>query len=271
MNIRDIILQVSQWKSRDWQIKGTWDFKTVDLRGFVYIRVWHKACSSCILLCSKVMDTCLLNGVPVEQVEGGRRGGGRGQGGIRNCLRYELWIQFEFLLMCWPASFPVISQSGEWPDESGSSRDCCWREEYFILGRGSITTLTDIWSDGATHAVADLYRKSGSDGQGHVPLLQTHLAPDPTWIIFPVKSINIACNRWHSPIPRHRVWHGAPLTRTLSCKLPFLFWKQWSHQKPSETPASSPTMAPINPPSGPMLSLQPRRSCSVFPEPDHCL
>lgn len=180
--------------------------------------------------------------------------------------------------MCWPASFPVSSTVWRVAGWIGVLEDLLLAWGIFIiLGHGSITTLTDVWSSGATHAVADLYRKSGSDGQGHVPLLQTHLAPDPTegetptWIIFPVKSINIACNRWHSPFPRHRLWHGSPLTRALSCELPFLFWKQWSHQKPSETPASSPTMPPINPPSGPALPLQPRRSCSVFPEPDQCL
>lgn len=110
--------------------------------------------------------------------------------------------------MCWPASFPVSSTVWRVAGWIGVLEDLLLAWGIFIiLGRGSITTLTDVWSSGATHAVADLYRKSGSDGQGHVPLLQTHLAPDPTegetptWIIFPVKSINIACNRWHSPFP----------------------------------------------------------------------
>lgn len=83
MNIRDIILQVSQWKSWDWQIKGMGDFKRVDSQGFVYIRVWHKACSYCVLLCFKVIDTCLLNRVPteLEEVRGGAGYIAKGKGG----------------------------------------------------------------------------------------------------------------------------------------------------------------------------------------------
>lgn len=120
--------------------------------------------------------------------------------------------------MCWPASFPVISTVCRVARWIGVLEDLlpAWGIFYFRAWIHHYPHWRlERW---ATHAVADLYRKSGSDGQGHVPLLQTHLAPDPTegetptWIIFPVKSINIACNHWHSPFPRHRVCSSALLS-----------------------------------------------------------
>lgn len=106
--------------------------------------------------------------------------------------------------MCWSAGFPVISTVR--PDESGSSRACCWREEYFIVARGSITTLADVWSCEPHVLWLTFTEKVALMCRVRVrPNPKPHLAPDPTegetptWI-FPLKSINIACNRWHSPL-----------------------------------------------------------------------
>lgn len=134
------------------------------------------------------------------------------------------------------------------------------------------TALSNCW---ATHTVADLYWKSGSDGQGHTLLLKVYLAPDPTegetftWIIFWQKSRNILFNILLFLVVKFGTslhWHVL-----YAAIFGFYFGNNESNQTPSETWPSSPTIPSINPPSGPVLSLQPRRSCSVFPEPDQWL
>lgn len=70
-----------------------------------------------------------------------------------------------------------------WANEIRSLGGCysCWWIHHPIY--------TAFWNCWATHTVADLYRKSGSDGQGWTLLLQVYQAPDPTegealtWII----------------------------------------------------------------------------------------
>lgn len=47
--------------------KGHGGFQEGRFTGFVYITAWHKACSYCVPLSFKVIDTCLLNRVPTER------------------------------------------------------------------------------------------------------------------------------------------------------------------------------------------------------------
>lgn len=196
-------------------------------------------------------------------------------------VKHFLGIFTNFVDLLGSLQFP---QSSEWPVEMRSLGGCyscccerrCWKSQTsldFILGADPSLYL-HCW---ATHTVADLYKKSGSDGRGRILLLQVHLAPDPTegealtWIIFRQKSINIVCNT--DILLFLAVGFGTSLHWHVlyAAIFRFYFGNNESNQKPSKTWPSSPTIPPINPPSGPVLLLQPRRSCSVFPEPDQWL